>query len=58
MTNRFSVGLEKRDGAWKVVHEHSSLPIDLGSGKAVFECCTRLTLMLSQEGITVLTEML
>jgi ketosteroid isomerase-like protein len=37
MTNRFSVGLEKRDGGWKVVHEHSSLPIDLGSGKGIFE---------------------
>ena len=37
MTNRFSVGLQMRDGAWKVVHEHSSLPIDLGSGKGIFE---------------------
>ena len=37
MTNRFSVGLALRDGAWKVVHEHSSLPIDLGSGKGIFE---------------------
>ncbi|WP_426300379.1 nuclear transport factor 2 family protein [Arthrobacter sp. R-11] len=37
MTNRFSVGLGLRDGAWKVVHEHSSLPIDLGSGKGIFE---------------------
>lgn len=37
MTNRFSVGLALRDGAWKVVHEHTSLPIDLGSGKGIFE---------------------
>lgn len=28
-TNRFSVGLEQQNGTWKIVHEHSSLPIDL-----------------------------
>lgn len=36
MTNRLSIGLQKKDGVWKVVHEHTSLPIDLASGSAIF----------------------
>jgi uncharacterized protein (TIGR02246 family) len=36
MTNRLSVGLEKRGGVWKIVHEHTSLPIDTESGTALF----------------------
>jgi ketosteroid isomerase-like protein len=36
MTNRFTFCLAKRDGAWKIVHEHSSLPIDYESMKAIF----------------------
>jgi uncharacterized protein (TIGR02246 family) len=36
MTNRLSVGLEKRGGVWKIVHEHTSLPIDMESGTALF----------------------
>jgi hypothetical protein len=31
-----TVGLEKRDGVWSVVHEHTSLPIDMESGAALF----------------------
>lgn len=37
MTNRLSLGLEKTDTEWKIVHEHSSLPVDMASGAAVFE---------------------
>lgn len=36
ITNRFSIGLERQDGAWRVVHEHSSLPIDPESNTAIF----------------------
>ncbi|HEY8912146.1 SgcJ/EcaC family oxidoreductase [Lacisediminihabitans sp.] len=36
MTNRLSIGLHKKDGVWKVVHEHTSLPIDMESGSAIF----------------------
>jgi len=35
-TNRMTVGLEKRNGTWKIVHEHTSLPIDMATGKALF----------------------
>jgi uncharacterized protein (TIGR02246 family) len=35
-TNRLTVGLEKRNGDWKIVHEHTSLPIDMATGKATF----------------------
>ncbi len=37
MTNRITVGLERTDGDWKVVHEHTSLPIDLASGRGIFD---------------------
>ncbi|AWB86236.1 YybH family protein [Mycetocola zhujimingii] len=36
MTNRFSVGLERQNGAWRIVHEHTSLPIDPESNSAIF----------------------
>jgi len=36
MTNRLTLSLVKREGVWKIVHEHSSLPIDLESGKGIF----------------------
>lgn len=35
MTNRFTVALERQYGRWSVVHEHSSLPIDLETGTAI-----------------------
>jgi uncharacterized protein (TIGR02246 family) len=34
-TNRFTFCLAKRDGAWKIVHEHASLPIDMASMTAI-----------------------
>lgn len=36
MTNRFTACLERKDGMWKIVHEHTSLPIDLETGKGIF----------------------
>ncbi|MGE6414022.1 YybH family protein [Planococcus kocurii] len=36
MSNRFTFVMEKIDDSWRIVHEHSSLPIDMESGKAIF----------------------
>ncbi|WP_059389825.1 nuclear transport factor 2 family protein [Arthrobacter sp. Hiyo1] len=36
MTRRFTLCLEKKDDAWKISHEHSSLPIDMETGKGIF----------------------
>ncbi|HWV22609.1 MAG TPA: nuclear transport factor 2 family protein [Thermomicrobiales bacterium] len=34
MTNRFTFGLCREDDGWKIVHQHSSLPIDMATMKA------------------------
>lgn len=34
---RWTACLRKRDGTWRVVHEHVSVPVDLKSGKASFD---------------------
>ena len=36
VTNRFTVALHRSTGRWEVAHEHSSLPVDGATGKAVF----------------------
>ncbi|WP_137789236.1 nuclear transport factor 2 family protein [Bacillus sp. E(2018)] len=36
MTNRFTFGLKKINESWVITHEHSSLPIDMHTGKGVF----------------------
>jgi ketosteroid isomerase-like protein len=36
LNNRMSVALRRTGDAWKVVHEHSSSPIDLDTTKAMF----------------------
>ena len=36
MTNRFTICLEKKGDGWKISHEHSSLPIDMETGKGIF----------------------
>ena len=36
MTNRFSFGLTKKDESWTIAHSHSSLPISMETGKAIF----------------------
>ncbi|WP_430787161.1 YybH family protein [Virgibacillus flavescens] len=37
MTNRFTFCLKKVDDSWLITHEHSSLPIDMGTGKGMFD---------------------
>ena len=32
MNNRLTWGLRKMDGAWKVVHEHTSAPVEMATG--------------------------
>ena len=34
---RATVGFRKRDGQWRVTHDHVSMPIDMETGKAVRE---------------------
>jgi uncharacterized protein (TIGR02246 family) len=33
MNNRLTWGLRRVDGAWKVVHEHTSAPVEMATGK-------------------------
>ena len=33
LNNRLTWGLRKQDGAWKVVHEHTSAPVEMATGK-------------------------
>jgi ketosteroid isomerase-like protein len=37
MTNRFTFGLKKVNDAWLIIHEHSSLPINMEDGKGMFD---------------------
>jgi uncharacterized protein (TIGR02246 family) len=38
MTNRFTWGLRKDgEGSWKVVHEHTSAPVDFDTAKVILE---------------------
>jgi len=37
MDNRFSMILKNQDGDWKIVHEHSSGPIDFETAKVLFK---------------------
>ncbi|MDM5197219.1 MULTISPECIES: YybH family protein [Fictibacillus] len=36
ITNRFTFGLRKEKDSWLITHEHSSLPIDMNTGKGMF----------------------
>ncbi|MCD7034672.1 nuclear transport factor 2 family protein [Metabacillus sp. GX 13764] len=36
MTNRFTFGLKKENLSWKIIHQHSSLPISMETGKGIF----------------------
>ncbi|MFC5605055.1 YybH family protein [Sporosarcina koreensis] len=36
LTNRFTYGLKKVNGSWIIAHEHSSLPINIETGKGIF----------------------
>jgi ketosteroid isomerase-like protein len=35
MTNRFTFGLKKVNESWVIIHEHSSLPINMETGKGI-----------------------
>lgn len=36
ITNRFTFGLRKENESWYIKHEHSSLPINIETGKGIF----------------------
>jgi ketosteroid isomerase-like protein len=36
MTNRFTYGLKRVNESWAISHEHSSLPINMETGKGIF----------------------
>ena len=36
LDNRLTWVLQRQDGAWKVIHEHTSAPVDGATGKAMF----------------------
>ncbi|MFF2755543.1 YybH family protein [Psychrobacillus sp. NPDC058041] len=36
MTNRFTFCLKKVNESWAIIHEHSSLPINIETGKGIF----------------------
>lgn len=36
ITNRFTFGLKKANDSWEIVHQHSSLPISMETGKGIF----------------------
>ncbi len=36
LTNRFTFGLRKENESWAITHEHSSLPINMETGKGIF----------------------
>ncbi len=38
ITNRFTFGLKKVNESWVIFHEHSSLPIDMETGRGMFDC--------------------
>lgn len=37
LDNRISCTLQRRDGTWKIVHEHTSAPIEPESAKAILQ---------------------
>jgi uncharacterized protein (TIGR02246 family) len=36
IANRFTFGLRKEEGSWLIRHQHSSLPINMETGKGIF----------------------
>lgn len=36
MTNRFTFCLKNTNSSWLIIHEHSSLPVDIQTGKGLF----------------------
>jgi ketosteroid isomerase-like protein len=37
MMNRITMALELRKGEWKIVHEHTSLPLDMETAQGIFD---------------------
>lgn len=37
LNNRITLGLARRDGGWKIVHEHTSAPIEHRTAKAILQ---------------------
>jgi hypothetical protein len=37
MQNRFTWALQRKDGAWSIVHEHTSVPIGFGDLKGILQ---------------------
>jgi uncharacterized protein (TIGR02246 family) len=37
LTNRMTLVLGRRDGEWKIVHEHTSAPVDADTGKVILQ---------------------
>lgn len=37
ISNRFTFALKRGGGSWRIFHEHSSLPISVENGKAIFQ---------------------
>jgi uncharacterized protein (TIGR02246 family) len=37
MANRFTFGLRKENESWTITHAHSSLPINMETGKGIFD---------------------
>jgi ketosteroid isomerase-like protein len=37
MQNRLTWGLRQQDGVWKIIHEHTSAPIDPETAKAILK---------------------
>jgi uncharacterized protein (TIGR02246 family) len=37
MMNRITVALEKREGEWKITHEHTSMPLDMETAAGIFD---------------------
>jgi len=35
--NRLTWVLRRRDSIWKIIHEHTSVPVESGSGEAIFQ---------------------
>ncbi len=37
LTNRMSMSLRQKEGAWKIVHEHTSAPADFNTSKVILQ---------------------
>jgi uncharacterized protein (TIGR02246 family) len=37
MMNRITIALELRQGEWKIVHEHTSMPLDMETAQGIFD---------------------